>query len=73
MFKFVSSFVHNVFKSTSYLIGVAERHCRESLGLSFVSFEHFLPLSFIRFMQERPPPPGGGLFYCPAVPGANAF
>ena len=31
MFKVVSLFVHNVFKSTSYLIGVVERHCRESL------------------------------------------
>ena len=33
--------------------------------LTFVSFEHFLPLSFIRFMQESPPPQGGGLFRFP--------
>ena len=53
MFKVDFPFVHTVFKSTTYLIGVKPTG-KWAEQLSFVSFEHFLPLSFIRFSKEKP-------------------
>ena len=62
MFKVVLQNVHTVFKNTRYPLGVRLMRRPRPDQPVLVSFEHFLPLSFIRFVPEKPPAVGGGLF-----------